>query len=278
MKLKGQVAIVIAAGRGIGRAIALGLAKEGADVVVNSFRQETTDRVVDEIKSLGGRTLGMAGDITKADKIAQVVQATIDTFGKIDILVNNVGGGRAPKETYSNPLEQAEDEWDGMYEMNLKATVLMCRAVAPHLIKQKSGRIVNISSVAGRYTYSSHTSPVSYASMKAGLIRFSQSLTEELGPYNINVNCVCPGYVYTDAWQRGAKQMVETKPEFKGMDPREWFLGLNKGKYPEIAPATPLRREQTVEDIGQAVIFLVSEDSKNISGQALNVDGGRNKN
>jgi len=278
MKLKGKVAIVTAAGRGIGRAIALCLAKEGANVVVNSFREETTSSVVDEIKSSGGRTLGMAGDITKIAMINKVIQTTIDTFGKIDIVVNNVGGGRTSKETYSDPLEQVAAEWDGMYEQNIKATVLMCRAVAPHFIKQKSGKIVNISSVAGRNTYTSHTSPVSYGSMKAGLLRFNQSLAEELGPHNINVNCVCPGYVYTDAWQRGAKQMVETKPEYKGLSPREWFIGLNEGKYLELAPATPLRREQNTEDIAQAVLFLVSEEGKNITGQALNVDGGRNKN
>ena len=114
--------------------------------------------------------------------------------------------------------------------------------------------------------------------MKAGLIRYSQSLADELGPYNINVNCVCPGYVYTDTWERGAKSMVETRPEYQGLDPREWFTGLNEGKYPELAPATPLRREQTAGDIGRAVVFLVSEEGKNITGQTLNVDGGRHKN
>jgi len=278
MKLKGKVAIVTAGGRGIGRAIALCLAKEGADVVVNSFREETTSNVVDEIKSSGGRALGIAGDITKIPMIKKVVQTTIDTLGKIDIVVNNVGGGRTLKETYSDPLEKVAAEWDGMYEQNIKATVLMCRAVAPHFIKQKSGKIVNISSVAGRNTYTSHTSPASYGSMKASLLRFNRALSEELGPHNINVNCVCPGYVYTDAWQNGAKQMVETNPEYKGLSPREWFIGLNEGKYLELAPATPLRREQSTEDIAQAVLFLVSEEAKNITGQALNVDGGRNKN
>ena len=110
--------------------------------------------------------------------------------------------------------------------------------------------------------------------MKAGLINYTMFLAERLGPYNINVNCVCPGIVYTDAWQANAKRVIEFVPEFKGQDPREWFVGIAQGKYPEMFLPTPLRREQTIEDIGQAVVFLVSDDSVNITGQALNVDGG----
>jgi len=276
MKLEGKVAIVTAGGRGIGRAIALALAKEGADVAVNSFHEETTAKVVEAIRALGRKALAIPGDVTKIDKITEVVQKTIDTFGKIDILVNNVGGGRASKETYSNPLEQVAAEWDGTYEQNIRASVLMCKAVEPYFKEQKSGKIVSTSSVAGRYA--SIISPAAYGSMKAALIRFSQSLANELGPYNVNVNCICPGLVYTDAWERGATRMVETKPEYKGMKPKDWFIGLVTGKYPHLAAATPLRREQTAEDMAQAVVFLVSEDAKNISGQALNIDGGRVKN
>ena len=276
MKLEGKVAIVTASGRGIGRSIALCLTREGADLVVNSFHEETTAKVADEVKALGRRVLAIVGDITKVDVIAKLVQDTIDTFGKIDILVNNVGGGRmTPKEAGSGLLGKVEAEWDGTYEQNLKASVLMCKAVEPHFIEQKGGKIVNIASVAARYA--SVIAPASYGSMKAALIRFSQSLAEELGPHNINVNCICPGLVYTDAWERNSKRMVETRPEFKGLTPREWFLGFNEGKYPELVVATPLRREQTVEDMAQAVVFLVSEDAKNITGQALNVDGGRIK-
>ena len=276
MKLEGKVAIVTASGRGIGRAIALCLAEEGADIVVNSFHEETTTKVADEVRALGRRVLAIAGDITETDMITKVVQDTIDTFGKIDILVNNVGGGRmTSKEVGSGVLGQVEAEWDGTYEQNLRATVLMCKAVEPHFIKQKSGKIVNISSIAGRYA--SIISPASYGSMKAALIRFSQSLANELGPHNVNVNCVCPGLVYTDAWERNATRMVETNPEYKGMKPRDFYIGVVMGKYPQLSGVTPLRRENTVEDMASAVVFLVSEDAKNISGQALNVDGGRVK-
>ena len=279
MKLEGKVAVVTAAGRGIGRAIALCLAREGADLAVNSYQEETTAAVVAEIKGMDRRVLALPGDITRVEVVERVINSTVAAFGRIDILVNNVGGGPpVPKEPDSGSLGRVVAEWDGMYEQNLRAPVLMCRAIAPHFMAQKSGKIVNISSVSGRDTYTSHTSPLSYAAMKAGLLRFTHSLAEELGPYDVNVNCVCPGYVYTDTWKRSAQRMVETRPEYKGMTPREWFEALNEGKFPELAPATPLGREQTAEDIAEAVLFLVSSEGKNITGQTLNVDGGRNRN
>ena len=213
MRLRDKVAIVTAAGRGIGHAIALCLAKEGANMVVNSFHEETTTKVADEIKAMGRRTLAIAGDITPPDMVYRVIEGTIDTFGRIDILVNNVGGGPLTRREYGdNILGKLEVEWDGMYQQNLKAPVMMCQLAAGHFIAQKSGKIINIASVAGLNTYNSKTSPVSYRAVKAGLIRYTQSLADELGPYNVNVNCICPGYVYTPNWQRSAQRMVETRP------------------------------------------------------------------
>jgi|TARA_B100002003_G_scaffold189474_1_gene178280 NAD(P)-dependent dehydrogenase (short-subunit alcohol dehydrogenase family) len=279
MKLENKVAIVTAAGRGIGRGIALCLAEAGANLVVNSFQKETTAKVAGEVEALGRQALPISGDIAQISTISQVIDLTLDTFGRIDILVNNVGGGPpTPGASDDSLLGRLETEWDEMYQQNLKAPMMMCQAVAPHLIKQKSGKIVNIASGAGRNTYASKTSPISYQAMKAGLIRYTQSLADKLGPHNINVNGVCPGYVYSVTWEKSARRMVETREEYKGLDPKEWFDRLNEGKYPELAPLTPLMREQTVEDIGQAVIFLVSEEGKNITGQTLNVDGGRHKN
>ena len=114
----------------------------------------------------------------------------------------------------------------------------------------------------------------SYGAMKAALINYTQTTAELLGPDNINVNAVCPGIVYTDAWKSNAERAVKTIAAFKGQDPRAWFEGIPRGDYPEIFDRTPLRREQTVEDIGNAVVFLVSSDSMNITGQTLMVDGG----
>ncbi len=279
MKLEDKVAIVTAAGKGIGRAIALALAEEGAHVAINSYHEGTTKSVADEIKAMNRKYLAIPGDITKPEMIMQVVEETINAFGRIDILVNNVGSGSmTPKEPSSGPLGRIMAAWDTTYEQNLRATVLMCEAVAPHFIENGGGKIVNISSIAGRHAAYAialqNIAPPSYASMKAGVIQYTKTLANILGPHNVNVNCVCPGIVYTDAWKRNSERMVSIIPEFKGQDPREWFLGISQGKYPSWFTETPLMREQTVEDIAQAVVFLVSEDSKNITGQSLNVDGG----
>ncbi len=276
MKLEGKTAIVTAAGRGIGRAIALCLAEEGADIAVNSYRDETTASVVGEVKARGRNSFGVAGDITDHGMIERMVKKTVETFGKIDILVNNVGGGSKSLQKVEGFLGDVQAEWDAMYRQNLRSTVLMCWAVAPYFIRQKSGKIVNISSGAGRHT--SQTASASYGSMKAAVITFSQYLADKLGPDNVNVNCICPGLVYTDIWKEKAKGYVESIPEYAGMDPREWFVDFLAGKYPAKALNTPLMREQTADDMGRAVVFLVSEDAKNITGQALNIDGGRVKN
>ena len=203
MKLEGKTAIVTAAGRGIGRATALCLAEEGADIVVNSYREETTARVVAEVKALGRNSLGVAGDVTEYGMVERIVNETIKTFGKIDILVNNVGGGSKSLQKGEGFLGDVQAEWDAMYRQNLRTTVLMCWAVAPYFIQQKSGKIVNVSSGAGRHT--SPTATASYGSMKAAVIMFSQYLADKLGPHNINVNCICPGLVYTDAWKGKAE-------------------------------------------------------------------------
>lgn len=274
MKLEGKVAIVTAAGRGIGRGIALCLAAEGASIVVNSYAKETTASTVDEISKMGRKASGIVGDITTPEMITKVIADAISTFGKVDIVVNNVGGmSKTPKESGNDPLSQMAAAWDTYYGQNLRPQVLMCEAVAPYFIKQKSGKIINIASVAGKPGFPPMDA---YSAMKAGIIRYTQCLADRLGPSNINVNCVCPGIIYTDLWKLTAERIVNSDPKLKGLDPREWFLGIFDGRYaiPGGNLPTPLRREQTVEDIGRAVAFLASEEAMNISGQALNVDGG----
>ena len=279
MKLKDKVAIVTAAGRGIGKGIALSLAAEGARLVVNSYSADTTAQTVAEIEMLGAQCVSVVGDITNPDKMLELRDAALDAFAGIDILINNVGAG--PKEATAPPdheLGVAAATWDALYAQNLKPVVLMSEAVIPHMIKQQSGKIIQISSIAGRTSLSdkmlkSFVHP-SYGAMKAALINYTQTQAEILGPHNINVNAVCPGIVYTDAWKGNAERAVNTMNEYKGQDARAWFEGIPRGDYPEIFDRTPLRREQTVEDIGRACVFLVSEDSMNITGQSLMVDGG----
>ncbi len=279
MKLKDRVDIVTAAGRGIGKGIALALAREGARLVINSYSADTTQATLDEIKALGAEATSVVGDITDPDKMLQLRDAALATFGQIDILVNNVGAGpKTGPQPEAHELGMAAALWDALYMQNLKPVVLMTEAVIPHMRERGSGKIIMISSIAGRASLSdkmlSYFVHPSYGAMKAALINYTQTQAEVLGPHNINVNAVCPGIVYTDAWKANAERAVQTIPEFKGMDARTWFDGIARGDYPEIFDRTPLRRDQTVEDIGNAVVFLVADDAMNITGQSLMVDGG----
>lgn len=279
MQLEGKTALVSAAGRGIGRGIALALAEAGANLIVNSYAEETTAGTAEAVRELGPEALAFPGDITDPAVITACVDAGLERFGRIDILVNNVGA--APKsaiEPGAGPLAGPAAVWDALYAQNLKPVVLMCEALIPHLKRQGGGKIVNLSSIAGRASLSAkmlkHFVHPSYSAMKAALVNYTQTLAEQLGPHNINVNAICPGIVYTNAWAGNARRAVSHMPEFKGQDPRAWFEGIARGDYPEIFDRTPLQREQTVEDIGNAAVFLASEAAKNITGQSLMVDGG----
>ena len=277
--LDGKVALVSAAGRGIGRAIAIGLAEAGAAVAVNSYGEDTTKATTEAIETAGGEALSLVGDITDPETILSAVRHTLDRFGRIDILVNNVGAG--PKDLPAHEphaLGPIASLWDALYDQNLRATVLMTEAVMPQMIEQGHGKIVHVSSIAGKTSLSDRMlqnfAHQSYGAMKAALCHYTTTLAEILGPRGINVNAVCPGIVWTDAWRTNAENAVANLPEFEGQEPREWFEGIARGDYPEIFDRTPLRREQTLEDIADAVVFLASEAAKNITGQSLMVDGG----
>lgn len=277
--LEGQVALVTAAGRGIGRGIALALADAGASVALNSFSDETTRATADAVAASGVSVLAHPGDITHLDVIRDMVQRSVDEFGRIDVLVNNVGA--APKggiPTAGDPLDRSVGLWRALYEQNLGAVVAMTEAVLPHMRRAGGGRVINISSIAGRGTLPAGVLKTlvhpAYGAMKAALISYTHALAEMYGPDGITANAVCPGIVYTDAWRANAEQVVEHFEVFKGMQPRAWFEGIARGDYPALFPATPLRREQTVEDVASAVVFLASAGGANISGQSLTIDGG----
>ncbi len=279
MELQGKVAIVTAAGRGIGQGIALRLAEAGATVVVNSYSAETTAETVRQIKQAGGKASQVVGDITDPDKMLELRDHALNQFGQIDILVNNVGAG--PKQAAvpeQHELGPVTAVWNALYAQNLLPVVQMTEAVLPFMQQRREGKIVIISSIAGRTSLSgkmlNQFVHPSYGAMKAALINYTQTLAELAGPDNINANAVCPGIVYTDAWKGNAKKAVKTIEEFQGQEPDDWFQGIARGDYPHIFDRTPLQRPQTVEDIGNAVLFLVSENAVNITGQSLMVDGG----
>jgi len=296
MKLLDKIAIVAGGGQGIGEGIVRCLAKEGANIAIVDINGDNAKKVADEVESMGRKSLAVTADLTNDNEVDRAVQDTISAFGKIDILVNDVGGvSRETIELMVANMAAAGDEplpefmsfnsevWDRYYRLNLKSHVMLSHAVTPHFSKQKSGKIVNISSDAGRLA---DTGQMPYGAMKAGDISITWSLARALAPYDVTVNCICPGFVYTPLWEMGAiarlAQARNAKVQGRGlparfaaedidleaMTPREFWLRF-------IAlPGTPLGREQTPEDMGKAVVFFVSEDAKNITGQVLHVNGG----
>ena len=277
--LDGKVALVSAAGRGIGRGIAVGLAEAGASVAINSYGEDTTNETAEAVRALGSDALPLAGDITDPDTILATTARALEHFGRIDILVNNVGAGpKTMPENEDHPLGPVAGLWDALYDQNLRAAVLMTEAVVPKMIEQGHGRIVQVSSIAGKTSLSDRMLRMfahpAYGAMKAALCHYTTTLAETLGPRGINANAVCPGIVWTDAWRKNAPAAVTSQPQWKGMQARDWFEGIARGDYPEIFDRTPLRREQTVEDVADAVVFLASEAARNITGQSLMVDGG----
>ena len=280
VRLHGKVALVSAAGRGIGRGIVLALAREGADIVLNSFSEETTAAVAAEAEALGRRVLAVAGDITAPQQVTALVERALDTMGGIDILVNNVGGGAQDAvDPEHGRLAKLVAAWDGTYRLSLRAPVLMSEALAPHFRERKTGRIVNIGSNAGRYTGServlAYISSPQYAAMKTAISSYSQTLARRLGPYGVTVNCVCPGVVLTDAWRRNSRRVVEQLEEYRDMSPEEWFAGIAKSKYPDFLAPVPLGELPTIADVAQMVLFFTVPESRHLTGQVVAVDSGQ---
>lgn len=246
--LSGKVAIVTGASRGIGRAIALALARDGADILVNARSNIGEARkVAGKIESMGRRVLVILADVSNKEDVDNMVKKTIEVFGKIDILVNNAGvvGSTVPIQ------ELKEEDWDRIISVDLKGTFLCCKAVVPHMINRRSGKIVNISSIAGKEGNANMTA---YSAAKAGIIGFTKALSEEVARYGIRVNCVCPALIETELAERMDKQQAE-------------YL---KSKI-------PLSRLGKPEEVAELVKFLVSDASDFIAGQAYNIDGGRGK-
>jgi len=244
--LEGQVALVTGAGRagkGIGRSIALRLAAEGAKVAIADFVPEAADAVAKEVTDAGGEALAVYGSVADPQDVEKMVQGVIDRFGKIDILVNNAGITRD-----NLILRMTEDEWDAVLDTNLKGAFNCTKAVARHMLKARSGRIVNIASVMG---ITGNVGQANYSASKGGMIALTKTTAKELGSRGVNVNAVAPGFIQT--------VMTEEMPEEARAD---------------IAEKIPLRRLGTPEDVANTVLFLCSEMSSYITGQVIAVDGG----
>jgi 3-oxoacyl-[acyl-carrier protein] reductase len=242
MGLNGKVVVVTGAGQGIGRAIALRLAREGASVLVGDLNVATAQQTVYEIEAGGGQAAYLVADVTKRSDAVALTHQAVETFGSLDILVNNAG-------LYPNApiIEIDEDEWDLVLAVNLKGTFLCSQAAAKQMITQRRGVIINIASVdaKARTTGNAH-----YAAAKAGVISFTRTLACEMAPYHIRVNAVCPGWIVTDT--------LKAKSE-------RWRQALKE---------IPVGRLGTPEDVAEAVLFLVSDAAGYITGEILDINGG----
>jgi meso-butanediol dehydrogenase/(S,S)-butanediol dehydrogenase/diacetyl reductase len=261
MRLGGKVAIVTGGGSGIGRGIVLAMAREGADIAIPDIQVINAEKVADEVRALGRKVLAMKTDVTSSADVKAMVERTREALGKVDILVNNAGMAAPPGMPFTN---NTEDDWDRAFAVNTKSVFLTCKAIAPYFIERKAGRIVNIASIAG--PLAAQTMPA-YSVAKGGVITFTRVLAKELAVHGVTVNAICPGVLYTEFWQKLAAHIASTNPAFAGMTPRQVF-------DKRVTDIVPMKREQTPEDIGWAAVFLASDEARNITGQALNVDGG----
>jgi NAD(P)-dependent dehydrogenase (short-subunit alcohol dehydrogenase family) len=244
--LSGRVAVVTGGSRGIGRAIALGLAEHGADVVVASRKQQDLDVVAEEIRQLGRKAAAIATHMRNTEDIDRLVEGTLEEFGKIDILVNNAG-----TNPYFGPMMEIEERtWDQIMSVNLKGYFLLARAVARGMIEQGSGNIINVSSTGGR-----RASPGlgCYSISKAGVNMLTQVLAQELGPHGIRVNGIAPGIVQT--------RFAEA-------------LWGNEEILARSVQGTPLGRIAQAEEMAGVCVWLASDASSYVTGQTIILDGG----
>jgi len=262
--LKGKAVIVTGAGRGIGRAIALAFAKEGADVVVNDIDASVADSVAQEARALGCRTLAIKADVADAEQVDEMVRKALSQFKRVDILVNNAGIAYTEEGPIKRPMfaESTSQDWQREIDIILYGTLNCTKAVIPHMTQQKSGRIVNIASVAA--TYGARRRSI-YGAAKAGVIGFTTNLAAELGYHGITVNAVAPGSVVATR-----ATMMEEKAETDPEGYRAW-----KEQREFTLNVTALGRFGCPEDIANAVLFLASDAARWITGQTLKVDGGK---
>jgi len=255
MNLTNQVALVTGAGQGIGKASALALAAAGAHVVAADISGKTADETADAIMSLQRRALAVAADVGDLRDIDRMVRRAIEEFGQIDILVNNAGVTRR-----ADIMELTEEDWDRIHRVNAKGVFFCLQRVAREMIPRRSGRIINIASIAGK-GYEG-TSNAAYAASKGAVISLTKTAAQQLGRYNINVNSVCPGVTRTAL----SDANLRLRAQQEGVTIEE----MERRR----AAVIPLQRANDPEDIAAMVVFLASAGARNITGQSFNVDGG----
>jgi 3-oxoacyl-[acyl-carrier protein] reductase len=243
MRFEGKVTFVTGGAQGIGREIALAFAKEGSDVAIGDINPDITAATVKEIESLGRKALGLQLDVTDGVKVEESVNKILDKFGKVDILVNNAGITRD-----GLLLRMSEKDWDMVISVNLKGTFNCTKALSKAMIKQRSGRIINIASIIGLI---GNPGQANYSASKAGIIALTKTSAKELASRNINVNAVAPGFIQTDMTAKLPEELKQ-----------------------KMLETIPLRRFGLPADIANVCLFLAADESAYVTGQTIVVDGG----
>ncbi len=242
-ELSERVAIITGSGQGIGKAVALELARRGATIVTNDVTGCCADDTLDEIRALGGDGLAITADVSDAEQVTDLVKTVLDTFGKVDILVNNAGTTRD-----NLIMRMPEDDFDFIQRTNLKSAWLCSKAVIRPMMKQRFGRIVNMASASGIMGQAGQTN---YSASKAGMIGLTKALAREVASRGITVNAVAPGFIQTALTEKMPGDILE-----------------------ELTKLIPVGRQGTVDDVAYAVAFLAAEQASYITGQVISVDGG----
>tara|TARA_B100001971_G_C18249810_1_gene577254 strand:+ start:1114 stop:1950 length:837 start_codon:yes stop_codon:yes gene_type:complete len=268
--LNGSVAFITGAGRGIGRGIAEVLSRRGAKIAVSDIGQKDLLDLETYVQSIGGDMITGSVDVTDKSSISTFVNETIEKYGKIDICVPNAGVIGA--QGFNKRVDSVDEDWDVTWEVNVRGVSNTVEEVKGHMISRKSGKIVIIASHGGRKPRGvaekgRGTVQQPYMVSKAAVIQFMHLLSIELGQHNINVNAVCPGRLWTPMWEAIAINHKTNNSDYRDMSTEEIFIQLSKATM-------SLGRPQTPEDIGKSVAFLASDDSSEITGQAINVNGG----
>jgi 3-oxoacyl-[acyl-carrier protein] reductase len=244
MDLSNKVAIVTGSGQGIGRAIALKLAEVGATVVVNDISgASAVEEVAGEIRKMGRESTAVLADVSQPTDVARLVETTVNTYGRVDILVNNAGITRDQLM-----MRMSDDDWDKVLAVDLKSVFLCTRAVLRHMVRQRWGRIISITSIVGLI---GNPGQANYASAKAGIIGFTRTIAKEVASRGITANAVAPGFIDTPMTQK-----------------------LPEERKKELIDRIPLGDLGTPRDVAEAVAFLASDEARYITGQVLTVDGG----
>jgi 2-hydroxycyclohexanecarboxyl-CoA dehydrogenase len=249
MILDGKTALVTGGGRGIGRAIALGLARAGAQVAVLDILKDHADAVRREIEALGVKGLALGADLTRRAEVVRAVAEALAQFGQLDVLVNNAGWDKL--EPF---LESEEETWDKIIAVNFKAMLYVCKAALPHMVSRDTGKVINIASDAGRV---GSMGEAVYAGTKGAIIAFSKTLAREMARHRITVNVVCPGLTETPLLQGIRAQSPKTERVIEA-----------------VTRAIPLGRVGRPEDVAGAVVYLASPAADYVTGQTLSVSGG----